>query len=112
MTLRPIEWEVRLPLSGEVVAIVRALELGRRREHYFRAVMANPDRAQRKLIGYWDSPQDAHDGVLALYELASGHSTAGGGRKPSLTPVPQKPPPVDVEGVGMASRPRAHATRR
>ena len=68
MTLRPVEWEVRLPLSGEAVAIVRAVQLGAHGDVYLRAVTPDADRSQRDLIGYWASPQEAHDGVLALYE--------------------------------------------
>ncbi len=64
MTLRPVEWEVRLPLSGEAVAIVRAVQLGPRGEVYLRAVTPDANRSQRELIGYWGSPQEAHDGVL------------------------------------------------
>lgn len=45
MTLRPVEWEVRLPLSGEAVAIVRAVALGPRGEIYLRAVTPDADRA-------------------------------------------------------------------
>lgn len=111
MTLRPVEWEVRLPLSGEAVAIVRMVELGRRRELYYRAVTANPDRSQRKLIGYWGTPDEAHDGTLALYEHGSGSSINGGDMKPSLPLLPQKPAPVDDGAAGVAARPRQHAAR-
>lgn len=101
MTLRPVEWEVRLPLSGEVVAIVRAVQLGARGEVYLRAVTPDVDRSQRELIGYWGSPQEAHDGVLALYERRDAR-----GVPPRLPLVPQKPPP-DADGTrGMAARPR------
>lgn len=106
MTLRPVEWEVRLPLSGEAVAIVRAVHLGPLGEVYLRAVTPDADRSQRELIGYWGSPQEAHDGVLALYERRSNPNTP-----PSLPLVPQKPPPEPTPR-GMAARPRLHASRR
>lgn len=107
MTLRPVEWEVRLPLSGEAVAIVRAVQLGPHGEVYLRAVTPDADRSQRELIGYWGSPQEAHDGVLALYERRSNRGAA-----PSLPLVPQKPPPDPTSTRGMAARPRLHASRR
>lgn len=110
MAMRPVEWEVRTPLDGLVVAIVREVELGRRHEHYYRAVTANPDRSQRKLIGYWGSPSDAHDGVLALYEHGTGRSLLGGDTRPSRPLVPQKPPPR-VEPPGMAARPALDSSR-
>lgn len=110
MAMRAVEWEVRTPLEGLVVAIVRLVELGRRREHYYRAVTANPDRSQRRLIGYWGSADDAHDGVLALYEHGTGRSLSGGDTKPSRALVPQKPPPPD-EPPGMAARPAVHSSR-
>lgn len=53
MTLRPVEWDVLHPLDGQPLAIIRLVYLGARREPYYRAVTANPDRAERKLIGYW-----------------------------------------------------------
>ncbi len=89
MTLRPVEWEVRLPLSGEAIAIVRAVALGPQGEVYLRAVTSDADPSQRELIGYWDSPQEAHDGVLALYERRSTRHAP-----PTLALVPQKPPPT------------------
>lgn len=52
MTMRPIEWDVLHPLNGQPLAIVRLVYPGPRREPYYRAVTANPDRAQRKLVGY------------------------------------------------------------
>lgn len=106
MTLRPVEWEVRLPLSGEVVAIVRSVQLGTHGDVYLRAVTPDADRSQRELIGYWASPQEAHDGALALCERRSNPDTP-----PSLPLVPQKPPPEPVR-PGMAARPRLHASRR
>lgn len=106
MTLRPVEWEVRLPLSGEAVAIVRAVRLGAHGDVYLRAVTPDADRSQRELIGYWGSPQEAHDGVLALYERRSNPGTP-----PSLPLVPQKPPP-EPTSRGTAVRPRLHASRR
>lgn len=102
-----------MPLSGQVIAIVRAVELGRRRQVYYRAVTSEADRTLRTLIGYWGSPQDAHDGALALYEQSTGCSVAGGGAGPSMELVPQKPPPADPqEAAGMAARPRYHSRRR
>ena len=80
-------------LDGRPLAIVRLLTLGPNREPYYRAVSPEPDRAQRRLIGYWGSPEHAHDGVLALYEHASRKSLAGGDMPPSRPLVPHKPPP-------------------
>lgn len=94
MCLVTVEWEVRLPLTGEPIAFVRAVHLGRRRELYFRAVTANPDPSQRKLIGYWGTPDAAHEGTLAIYEQASGRSLSGGGKPATRELVPQKPPPA------------------
>lgn len=112
MTMRPVEWEVRHPLSGDLIAIVRVVALGSRREWYARAVSPEDDRASRTLIGYWGTPDDAHRGVLALYERRTGQSLAGGGaREPSLPLVPTKPPPEAGRQPGMAARPRRHASR-
>jgi hypothetical protein len=111
MTLRPVEWEIRHPLSGELVAIVRVVALGARHEWYARAVTPEEERSRRTLIGYWGSPDDAHQGVLALYERRTGRSLAAGGDgAPSVPLVPMKPPPDDAQ-QGMAARPRRHAAR-
>lgn len=93
MTIRPAEWDVLHPLDGRPIAVVRLVLLGPAREPYYRAVTPEDDRSQRRLIGYWSSVDHAHDGVLALYERASGRSTSGGGREPARPLVPQKPPP-------------------
>lgn len=97
---------MRLPLSGEAVAIVRAIALGPRGEIYLRAVTPDADRSQRGLIGYWGSPQEAHDEVLALYERRINR-----GAPPTLPLVPQKPPPEPGGVCGQAARPRLHASR-
>lgn len=110
MTMRPVEWEVRHPVSGDLIAVVRVVALGAHREWYARAVSPEADRAQRSLIGYWASPDDAHRGVLALYERRTGRSLAAGG-EPSLPLVPMKPPP-EPRQRGMAATPRLHASRR
>ncbi|WAC66041.1 hypothetical protein OVA14_12215 [Agrococcus sp. SL85] len=125
MTIRPAEWDVLHPLDGHRIAIVRLVALGPRREPYYRAVTPEADRAERRLIGYWASVDHAHDGVLALYERASGRSTSGGGRAPARPLVPQKPPPCAGPAVaqrptgaappeqrhGYAARPLRHAAR-
>ncbi|MGM1028320.1 MAG: hypothetical protein ACQEWM_00450 [Actinomycetota bacterium] len=110
MTLRPAEWDVLHPLDGHAIAIVRLVQLGPRREPYYRAVTPEPDRALRRLIGYWGTVTKAHEGVLALYEHASGRSLAGGDRQPSRPLVPQKPPP-EARSAGAPARPRLHASR-
>jgi len=110
MTLRPAEWDVLHPLDGHPIAIVRLVQLGTRREPYYRAVSPEPDRALRRLIGYWGTVDEAHEGVLALYERASGRSLAGGDRPPSRPLVPQKPPPGAPQ-QGTPARPRLHAAR-
>lgn len=110
MTMRPIEWDVLHPLNGQPLAIVRLVYLGPRREPYYRAVTANPDRAQRKLVGYWGTLDDAHTGCLALYEQASGESVAGGNTKPHMQAPAQKPPP-EPHTPGTAARPELHAAR-
>lgn len=53
MTLRPLEWDVLHPLTGQSLAIIRIVWLVARREPCYRAVTANPEREQRKLVGYW-----------------------------------------------------------
>lgn len=113
MTLRPAEWDVLHPLDGHAIAIVRLVQLGPRREPYYRAVTPEPEteRVQRRLIGYWGSVDEAHEGVLALYEHASGRSLAGGDRPPSRPLVPQKPPPESAQRQGMPARPRLHSAR-
>lgn len=78
--MRPIEWDVLHPLNGQPLVIVRLVYLGPRRGPYYRAVSANPDRALRKLVGYWGTLEDAHTGCFALYEQATGESIAGGNR--------------------------------
>lgn len=93
MTLRPIQWEVREPLTGNVMAIIQVVHLGPRQEPYYRSVTANPDPSKRKLVGYWGTPNEAHDGTIALYEQRVGRSLSGGGLPPSEL-VPQKPPPA------------------
>lgn len=110
MTLRPIEWDVLHPLDGRPIAVVRLVALGPRREPYYRAVSPEPDRPQRRLVGYWGSLDEAHDGVLALYEHLSNRALAGGDAPPSRPLVPQKPPPAPFE-PGKASRPRLHSSR-
>lgn len=110
MTLRPVEWDVLHPLTGQPLAIIRLVWLGARREPYYRAVTANPDRAARKLVDYWGTLDDAHAAVLALYERATGQSISGGNAKPTLQAPAQKPPPAALE-QGKAARPRLHASR-
>lgn len=110
MTMRPVEWEIRHPVTGDLVAIVRVVALGPRREWYARAVTPEADRSRRTLIGYWASPDEAHRGVLALFERRTGRSLAAGSTAPSVPLVPMKPPPHEQE-PGMAARPRHHASR-
>lgn len=110
MTLRPVEWDALHPLDGQHLAVIRLIYLGARREPYYRAVTANPDRARRVLIGYWGTLDDAHTACLALYERATGKGLAGGDRKPQLQVPAQKPPPEPVE-QGKAARPRLHSSR-
>lgn len=111
MTLRPAEWDVLHPLDGHAIAIVRLVQLGPRREPYYRAVTPELERSQRRLIGYWGGIDEAHEGVLALYEHASGRSLAGGDRPPSRPLVPQKPPPGEGGRAGRPARPRLHSAR-
>jgi hypothetical protein len=87
------EWEVRTPLDGLPVALVRLVHLGPDREPYYRAVTANPVPERRRLIGYYASPEDAHDAALYMLEQATGRTVTGGGGAARLRPVPQKPPP-------------------
>ena len=110
--MRPVEWEVRHPISGDAIAVVRVVALGPRREWYARAVTPERDRAARSLIGYWASPDEAHQGVLALYERRTGRSlAAGGGGAPTLPLVPMKPPPGEHAGRGMTSPSRRDPQR-
>lgn len=74
-----VEWEVRHPLDGAMIAIIRLVHLGPAREPYYRAVTANPDPAQRRLIGYYGSAQDAHDASMYMLEQATGTGVSGGG---------------------------------
>lgn len=117
MTIRPAEWDVLHPLDGRPVAVVRLVLLGPTREPYYRAVTPEDDRSQRRLIGYWSSVDHAHDGVLALFERASGRSTSGGGREPARPLVPQKPPPcaptaAPLPGASAPQRRAGAATAR
>lgn len=89
-----VEWEVRTPLDGLPVAVVRLVHLGAAREPYYRAVTANPVPELRRLIGYYASAGDAHDAALYMLEQATGRSVTGGGGAARLQPVPQKPPPA------------------
>lgn len=111
MTLRPVEWEIRHPLSGDPIAIARVVHLGSRQEPYTRAVTANPVTELRRLIGYWVSPQDPHDGVLAILEQSTGRAIEGGDQPPRRELVPQKPPPSEKRQPGRPAKPRRHATR-
>ncbi|GAA1420506.1 hypothetical protein GCM10009640_09930 [Agrococcus citreus] len=110
MTIRPCEWDVLHPLDGRPPAVIRLLVMGPNREPYYRAVSPEPDRSQRRLIGYWGSLEHAHDGVLALYEHLSQRSLAGGDMPPSRPLVPQKPAPGAPE-QRRAARPAKHSTR-
>lgn len=110
MTLRPIEWDVLHPLAGQPLAIIRLVYLGARREPYYRAVTANPDRAARILVGYWGTLDDAHTACLALHEQATGRAISGGDQPPQLQVPARKPPPAAHES-GRAARPRIHAAR-
>lgn len=110
MTLRPIEWDVLHPLDGSALAVVRVVWLGPKREPYYRVVSANPDRALRKLAGYWGNLDEAHNAALALYELATGESICGGDRPPRLEVPSQKPRPGPFES-GRAARPERHGAR-
>lgn len=110
MTMRPVEWEIRHPVSGDLIAILRVVALGPRREWYARAVTPEADRSQRTLIGYWASPDEAHRGVLALFERRTGRALPAGTADPAPPLVPMKPPPAPHE-PGMAARPRRHASR-
>jgi len=112
MTMRPVEWEIRHPTTGDLIAIVRMVALGPRREWYARAVTPEEDRSRRSLIGYWASPDEAHRGVLALFERRTGRSLGpGGSGAPTVPIVPMKPPPGAPREPGMAARPRQHASR-
>lgn len=112
MTMRPVEWEVRHPVSGDAIAVVRVVALGPRREWYARAVTPEHDRAARSLIGYWASPDEAHQGVLALFERRTGRSlAAGGGGAPTLPLVPMKPPPTTHAARRMTTPPTPRSSR-
>lgn len=108
--MRPTEWDVLHPLDGSPLAVIKLLWLGPNREPYYRAVTANPDRASRKLIGYWGTLDDAHTACLAMYEQATGHAIGAGDRKPQLQVPPQKPPP-GPSTAGQPARPRLHSSR-
>ncbi|WP_144719033.1 hypothetical protein [Agrococcus jejuensis] len=107
MTMRPVEWEIRHPVSGDLIAILRVVALGPRREWYARAVTPEPDRSRRTLIGYWASPDEAHRGVLALFERRTGRSL---GTEAPAPIVPMKPPPAAGEPETVA-RTRRQASR-
>lgn len=91
-----VEWEVRGPLDGLPIAIVRLLHLGEHHEPYWRAVTAENDPRRRQLIGYYGSAGDAHDASIHHAEQRAQRSLAGGNRPPSARYVPQKPPPGAV----------------
>lgn len=93
VTLRPVTWEVREPITGHVLALIQVVHLGPRSEPYYRSVTPDPNPQERRLIGYWGSPDQAHDGTIALYEHRFNRSLAGGGLPPREL-VPMKPPPM------------------
>lgn len=102
-----VEWEVRHPLTGLEIAIVRLVPLGPDREPYHRAVTANPDPSQRRLIGYYGSPEDAHDATMWWLEKATGVGVTGGNRLPSARYVEPKPPPLPLPAAnGSEAAPR------
>lgn len=106
--MRAIEWEIRHPLSAQLIAIVRLLELGPRREQYFRAVTGDRDAAQRRLLGYWASLDEARRAVLALEERSSGLSIGGVTDSAQMLPLlPWKPAPAPARS-GLAARPAKH----
>ncbi len=93
MTIRAAEWHVLHPLDGAPLAVVRLVQLGPRREPYYRAVTAQPDHSQRRLLGYWSSVEEAHEAALALFERSTGRSLGGGDGRSRRGVPPQKPPP-------------------
>lgn len=112
MTMRPVEWEIRHPTTGDLIAIVRVVALGARHDWYARAVTPEGDRTLRTLIGYWASPDEAHRGVLALFERRTGRSLAAGGTgAPTVPLVPMKPPPGTPDEPREAARRRDRASR-
>lgn len=110
VTNRPVEWDVLHPLDGSMIAIIRLVWLGPRREARYRAVSPEADRGERTLIGYWETLDAAHEGVLALYERVIGRSLGGGNLPPSRPLVPQAPPPGGAE-PGRPARPARHSSR-
>ena len=104
----PVEWVVTHAVATGPIAVVRRLRLGARRELYFRAVTWHIDTAQRELIGYWGSLEDAVQNVYGLYErslppqfLEARGKTA---REPHALTKP-KPPPVPVRQEAPPERP-------
>lgn len=110
MTIRAAEWDVLHPLDGAPLAVVRLVLLGPRREPYYRAVTAQPDRAQRRLLGYWSSVEQAHEAALALFERSTGRALSGGDGRPQRAVPPQKPPPQPYPSGSTVSRSRGAHT--
>jgi hypothetical protein len=92
----PVEWVVSHSAAAGPIAVVRRLRLGPERELYFRAVTWHSDVAQRELVGYWGSLDEAVQNVYGLYErsLPPQFLMTGGGttRQPQSLTQPKPPP--------------------
>ena len=93
---RAIEWEITHSTKRDPIAIIRKLHLGPGDVVYFRAVTWDADPANRELIGYWGSLEEATQNVYGLFErsmpkqfLASSGSTW---REPLPLTMPKHPP--------------------
>ncbi|MET1051858.1 MAG: hypothetical protein ABWX65_04380 [Mycetocola sp.] len=94
--ITPVEWVVTHSAASGPIAVVRRLRLGPDRDLYFRAVTWHDDPAQRELVGYWGSLDEAVQNVYGLYErsLPPQFLMTGGGtaREPHALTKPKAPP--------------------
>lgn len=69
MKASPVEWEMTDDGADGPHAIIRRLVYGRlgNREEWFRVVTYHPESAQRELVGYWPTLEEAAE---AAWDLA------------------------------------------
>lgn len=92
---KPVEWLVGSPRQQGPGAIIRRLALGREADTYYRVVTWADDPAQRELIGYWGTLEEAARNAVAVFEkdMPSSWLSSPNGFRERVTGTPQKPPP-------------------
>lgn len=95
LVVEPSEWVVIV--HRRVYAVIRCVVIAG--DEYWRVVTGDQDRAQRRLVGYWGSLDEASHNALAYVERQLPSAWMATGTATFTTPremTPQKPPPVVV----------------